>query len=208
MTDKFRRGAHGVKTRFAPVLIHAAGDALPRPHGNCYWLIAGRVLAGEYPGADDAVLMQRRLEALLDAGITRCFDFTHEAEALPTYAAQLQRAGAERGVDAKSVRFGVADFGVPSVNGMRTTLQAIDTALAGGANVYLHCRAGIGRTGTVAGCLLVEQGLGAGQALAVIRDKWRVMAKLAVAPHSPETREQRDFISTWAELQRAQSRPA
>ncbi len=196
-----------MKTRFDPALIHAAGDALPRPHGNCYWLVAGRVLAGEYPGADDAVFMQRRLQALLDVGVTRCFDFTHAAEALPPYAALLRQAGAERGVDAQSSRFAVADFGVPSVNGMRTTLQAIDTALAGGANVYLHCRAGIGRTGTVAGCLLVEQGLAAEQALAAIRDKWRVMAKLAVAPHSPETREQRDFIATWAALQREPSRP-
>lgn len=196
-----------MNTRFDSALIHAAGDALPRPHGNCYWLIAGRVLAGEYPGTDDTVLMQRRLQALLDTGITRCFDLTHEAEALPPYAALLQQAGAARGIDAQSVRFAVADFGVPSVNGMRTTLRAIDTALATGANVYLHCRAGIGRTGTVAGCLLVEQGLNADQALGAIRDKWRVVAKLAAAPHSPETREQRDFIAKWAALQRAESRP-
>jgi len=25
------------------------GDALPRPHGNTYWLWAGHVLAGEHP---------------------------------------------------------------------------------------------------------------------------------------------------------------
>jgi atypical dual specificity phosphatase len=196
-----------VNTRFDGSLIHAAGDALPRPHGNCYWLVAGRVLAGEYPGVEGAVLMQQRMQALLDAGITRCFDFTHEAEALPPYAAHLQQAGAARGIDARSVRFAVADFGVPSVSGMRTTLHAIDSALAGGANVYLHCRAGIGRTGTVAGCLLVEQGLNADQALAAIRDKWRVMAKLAAAPHSPETRAQRDFIAKWAALPRGPAHP-
>lgn len=192
-----------MKTHFDTALIHAAGDALPRPHGNCYWLIAGRVLAGEYPGADGAVLMQRRLQALLDAGITRCYDLTHEAEALPPYAALLQQAGAARGIAVQSIRFAVADFGVPSVSGMRSALEAIDSALAGGAKIYLHCRAGIGRTGTLAGCLLVEQGLSAEQALEVIRDKWRVMAKLAFAPHSPETREQRDFIATWAAQQRA-----
>ncbi len=187
-----------MKTRFEPTLIRAAGDAAPRPHGNCYWLVTGRVLAGEYPGAADSGLMRQRMQALLDAGITRCFDFTHEAEALPEYAAAFAQAGTARGLDARSERYTVADFGVPSVAGMRATLDAIDTALGAGASVYLHCRAGIGRTGTVAGCLLVEQGLDNAQALAVIRDKWQVMAKLAAAPHSPETAQQRDFIARWA----------
>ncbi len=195
-----------MNTRFDASLIHAAGDALARPHGNCYWLITGRVLAGEYPGEGSAALMQQQMQALLDAGITRCFDLTHETEVLPPYAALFEQAGAARGIAANSVRFGITDFGVPSVNGMREALRTIDSALASGANVYLHCRAGIGRTGTVAGCLLVEQGLDPEQALAVIRNKWRAMAKIAAAPHSPETHEQRDFIAQWATLQHAQAR--
>jgi len=39
---------------------------------------------------------------------------------------------------------------------MRTTLVAIYVAMAAGAPVYLHCWGGVGRTGTVAGCLLTE----------------------------------------------------
>ena len=187
-------------TRFDDSLIRAAGDSLPRPHGNCYWLVAGRILAGEYPGADDPRLMQQRLQSLLEAGITHCFDLTHEGEGLPPYAAALAQAAAARGVDARTSRFAVADFGVPSVHGMRLTLQAIDAQLLAGANVYLHCRAGIGRTATVAGCLLVEQGLTAQQALDLIRAKWQVVAKRASAPHSPETREQREFIARWETL--------
>lgn len=186
-----------MKTRFDEALLRAAGDALARPHGNCYWLIAGHVLAGEYPGLDDAALMQARIQALLDAGITFCVDLTHESEALPPYAAALAEAAAARGGAARTERFAIADFGVPSTSGMAATLHAIDAALATGAKVYVHCRAGIGRTGTLAGCLLVAQGLGAPQALDVIRDKWRVMAKLSAAPHSPETRAQRDFIAQW-----------
>ena len=189
-----------MRMRFEPDLLHAPGDCLPRPHANCYWLVRGRVLAGEYPGVDDPTALQQRMQALLDAGVTQCFDFTHAAEALPAYGAALAHAGAQRGVRTQTQRFAVADFGVPSVRGMQATLAALDDAFAGGAVAYLHCRAGIGRTGTVAGCLLVEQGLTGSAALALIRSKWQVMAKRRVAPHSPETDEQREFIARWAEL--------
>jgi atypical dual specificity phosphatase len=190
-------------TRFDPELLLAAGDCLPRPHLNCYWLVRGRVLAGEYPGAHDGAVLRPRIEAMLDAGVTHCFDLTHESEALPAYAAALEHAGAVRGVSTSTQRFGVADFGVPSVRGMRGTLAALDAALHDAGVVYLHCRAGIGRTGTVAGCLLVEQGLSGTAALELIRFKWQVVAKRNLAPHSPETDEQRDFIARWAQLRLA-----
>lgn len=189
-----------MRTRFDPELLLAAGDSLPRPHGNCYWLVRGRVLAGEYPGARDALALRQRVEDLLDAGVTHCFDFTHEREALPAYAETLQRAGAARGVATRTQRFAVTDFGVPSPPGMRAALVALDEALSQGGVAYVHCRAGIGRTGTVAGCLLVEQGLSGDAALELIRLKWQVMAKRDIAPHSPETDEQRQFIARWAQL--------
>lgn len=186
-----------MNTTFDHTLINTPGDALPRPHANCYWLIPGRLLAGEYPADDDPRVMARQTQALLDAGVTHCFDLTHESEALPPYAVSLAQAAAGRGVTASTQRFSVADFGVPSVDGMRRTLAAIDTALGTGGTVYLHCRGGIGRTGTVVGCLLREQGFDADAAIAVIRRKWQVMAKRIAAPHSPETAEQRAFIAAW-----------
>ena len=49
---------------------------------------------------------------------------------------------------------------------MRRIQDEIASALAAGRNVYIHCRAGIGRTGLVAGCFLVEQGRDGERALA------------------------------------------
>ena len=49
---------------------------------------------------------------------------------------------------------------------MNAVLDMLDTALQAGQAVYLHCWAGIGRTGTVVGCYLVRHGLTGEQALA------------------------------------------
>ena len=48
---------------------------------------------------------------------------------------------------------------------MREILDHLRTRLDSGHKVYVHCWGGIGRTGTVVGCHLVEQGMTADQAL-------------------------------------------
>ena len=55
---------------------------------------------------------------------------------------------------------------------MRSILDAIDAAVSQGRRVYVHCRAGIGRTGTVVGCYLVRHGMSGPQAIAQI-SLWR-----------------------------------
>src|SRR5206468_2218569 len=44
------------------------GDVIARPHANCYWLVPGRVLAGEHPGAITAAEVPNRVGALLGGG--------------------------------------------------------------------------------------------------------------------------------------------
>ncbi len=65
-------------------------------------------------------------------------------------------------------------------------------ALREGERLLLHCAAGVGRTGTVAACVLVALGLGLEEALDTVRR----------AGSFPETAEQREVIAWFAERQR------
>jgi len=173
----------------APVAHEAfdsAGDALARPHGNCYWVVPDRLLAGEYPHA--------HLAALQAAGLTDFIDLTAETEGLPPYRERLQ-------TDRRWQRFGITDYGVPSPDRMRTILSAIQRVLSEPERrLYLHCHGGAGRTGTVVGCLLVESGLAPQEALALLARKWQAVAKRDRVPESPETDEQRAFVAGWRRI--------
>jgi atypical dual specificity phosphatase len=160
----------------------AAGDALPRPHGDCYWVLPGRLLAGAHPAP--------HLPALLDGGIDSFVDLTHPQAPPAPYALQLGTRAAWQG-------FAVIDYSVPGIELMRRILRAVDASLAQRRRVYLHCHAGVGRTGTAVGCWLVERGLAPAEALALITAKRRVVARFAGSPQSPETDAQREFVKRW-----------
>ena len=178
-------------------VLDTPGDIVARPHANCYWVIPGRLLAGEHPGAMLASEGIARVDALLDAGVRQFIDLTSEHEGPGPYVAVLLERAAARGVGVAHHRFAFVDFGVPSPELMRATLAAIYTAIDAGETLYVHCWGGVGRTGTVVGCLLREQGFDAVRALAVIERKWRSMAKRNRHPFSPETAEQVAFIERW-----------
>lgn len=65
----------------------------------------------------------------------------------------------------------------------------LHAALEAGERVLLHCRAGLGRTGTVAALMLIERGAGAAEAMARVR---------AVRPGAIETRAQEAFLEARA----------
>ena len=164
------------------------GDALPRPHGNTYWLWAGHVLAGEHPAKEGEEQLSEKLQLFALAGITHFIDLTSPADPVKTYQ---PLGGAVR------INHPITDFGVPSPLQMQGILQSIQSALSQGGKVYVHCKGGIGRTGTVAATWLTEQGLDDKQALALLLQKWQAMEKRFDEPNTPETEAQREFVSTW-----------
>ena len=177
--------------------LETPGDIRPRPYANCYWLVPGRLLAGEHPGSIRPGICVAKLDALLDSGVRRFIDLTGEREREPSYLPILLERAALRAVVVRHQRFAIPDFGVPTIAVMRAALDAIYDAHAAGDLVYLHCWGGVGRTGTVVGCLLREQGMTAAEALTLISRKWLSMEKRPRYPSSPETSEQIEFIEQW-----------
>jgi len=136
-----------------------------------YWVIPGKFLAGEYPGTRLAYdpLLTRKLDYLLKQNISYFLDLT-EPGALPAYDEKLLEEAGWYGYKVEYHRFPIPDFDVPTREKMNEVLDMLDAALEAGQTVYVHCWAGIGRTGTVVGCYLVRHGLTGGQALARLAD--------------------------------------
>ncbi|HEV7433028.1 MAG TPA: ADP-ribosylglycohydrolase family protein [Steroidobacteraceae bacterium] len=167
---------------------------MDRPLANSYWVVPGRLLAGEHPAGrvelPDGAGRERVL-SLVAAGFDCFIDLTEEGECvayqdmLPASVTYLRRP--------------IRDQRLPRrVAQMRRIQDEIASALAAGRNVYFHCRAGIGRTGTVAGCFLVEQGRDGEQALMELNTLWTGQcARAQTWPVIPQTQAQADYIRDW-----------
>jgi hypothetical protein len=160
------------------------------PLPNSYWVVPGKLLGGEYPGGESPAQTLQRLAALRDAGVN-CFINLTRAGELPPYSTLLP-AGTWY------FHLPIVDHGLPVDRPyMRQIQSALGGALAVGRCVYVHCRMGIGRTGTVLGCRLVEQGLSGEAALDELNRAWQQCARAQRWPSIPETREQNQFVVTW-----------
>jgi protein-tyrosine phosphatase len=171
----------------------------PPPIPNSYWLPGHRILAGEYPSEFNARAASKRIGALLDAGITCFLDLTHEHELEP-YDLLLADEAAARGIRVSYIRLPIRDMRVSTPREMSTILDTIDSFVAEGGKVYVHCWGGVGRTGTVVGCHLVSKGMAPDDALAEVGRLFGTMspAKLGLHPGgSPETEAQRAMIRGW-----------
>jgi predicted protein tyrosine phosphatase len=168
-----------------------------RPIPESYWVEPDRLLAGEYPGKFEQEQTRRRVDALIQSGFTTFIDLTKPGETV-AYDRILLDEARLYGVEVKHLRFPIGDFGLPTPQLMKKILDTLDAELDAGRKVYLHCWGGIGRTGTTVGCYLVRRGRSGEEALRQLAEWWRQVPKSQIHLRSPETREQADFVRTWA----------
>jgi ADP-ribosyl-[dinitrogen reductase] hydrolase len=165
-------------------------QAPPPPLPNSYWVIPGRLLAGEYPGGNSQRETQERLAKLIGAGV-RCFIDLTQPDELEPYDGELP-------LEVEYLRKPIKDHGLPARREHMIEIQAcLDHALRTGLVTYIHCRAGIGRTGMAVACFLVEQGRDGEAALEELNRLWQQCHRSTSWPCVPETEEQCEYVRSW-----------
>lgn len=139
-----------------------------------WWIQRGTVLAGEYPGhrsgnpephsADD------KLHLLVDHGIRTFIDMTTPLDPVEPYQDRVDEVAALRGLDVRRVAHPLPATAAAELDTYRAIVGTITDARRRGG-VFVHCWDGTERTSTVAGCLLVAEGLDADSALATVHQQ-------------------------------------
>jgi hypothetical protein len=173
------------------------------PLARSYWVVPGKFLAGAYPGAKDMAEVRLNMLDILESGI-RCLVSLMELNETENhlflfvpYGPIVKALAVGSETEVMLLRYPVPDLGIPSREQMVGILATIDGAIERGMGLYVHCRGGIGRTGTVVGCYLIRHGLAtAANALERIAVLRRGDASAFI--RSPETVDQRLFVQSWS----------
>lgn len=164
-------------------------DFISRPLHQSYYL-HGYLFAGEYPGDKDEETARRKINHMVHFGVKHFVDLTEDGELRP-YSHLLPQG-------TTYLRFPIPDGGVPkSIKSVNRLLDKIDYLEKTESYTYIHGRGGVGRTGTIVGCLkareLQRRDGSDCDALTVLRNFFRYMPKAAYRK-TPDTPEQEEFV--------------
>ena len=166
-----------------------------RPIPNSFWIIPGKLIAGEYPIGPDYTHARARLAGFKELGISHFMDLTQAGE-MPQYRHLLPMYSTYQ-------HSPIADESVPAAaDQVRTLLTDIQSTMAEGRRVYVHCRAGIGRTNLVIGCLLAERSGDGDAALIELNELWVENERSTSWPVVPQTVEQANYIRRWPKIRK------
>ena len=171
--DFFQRPQSPLVQRFLTQGNCWPGPKTPMLPTHFHWVLPNQLAGMGAPGLSQD--LEEDLAALSEAGINLLVTLTEEAPQLN----QLKSYGIA------SRHLPIRDMGVPSLHSAANVCREIERLLGEGGRAALHCRAGLGRTGTMLAAFLVWRGATAEQAF----------AQLAVVNKGfIQTRTQREFV--------------
>jgi atypical dual specificity phosphatase len=171
----------------SPLIVPMALAKPPGPRGF-FWVIPGHLGGMPRPGIIDD--LDEDLDGLRRLGVTVLVTLEERRFVDPT-------AVALHGME--PVHFPIPDMGAPAVGPTLALCRRIERLLRDGEVVAVHCRAGLGRTGTILACQLIIAGKTACEALESVR---------AVNPRCVQSSAQVSFLGQLAAARDAEAAPA
>lgn len=181
---------------------HRLLDPLYFDYFRAYAIIPGALYAGEIPSSINDDELERKIQTLYELGVTHIVNLTEVNEtnfkAIPLrqYAQYAEAYYEQKGCEITCLRYPIRDLDIPTITQMRTTIEALNSILKEGGCAYLHCWGGIGRTGTVLGCFLLQNEIldhtTAISYISFLKRNTNIRHRM-----SPETIEQCDFVRNW-----------
>lgn len=195
-----------------------------RPNRNVY-RVDEYVWAGEYPGWRGPLLNNVQhsatkstpmvlLAELLAMGVECFIDLTRVGESWTDWHNDYGRGKYQRigllpydhmlpeGV--WYMRYPIRDVTVPQRSFMHSIVEAVKSSRAAKRMTYVHCRGGIGRTGSVVGCYLVERN---GYNGATALNEMGHLRRMCRTHFSPETGQQVDLVRSWKPSSKVDHQP-
>ena len=150
----------------------------PRQHkrlpGEFHWIIEQQLAGMQKPGLFGHETEE--LQGLAELGVQTLVNLTE----YPLFTAELSA------LNLSIIHFPIVDMSIPVLSEAMQLCQLISEQLDQGYSFALHCKAGLGRTGTMLACVLVYRGMVAMNAI----DRLRMINRLYI-----QTDEQLDFVS-------------
>ncbi len=128
------------------------------PLKGFHWIEKDGLCGLRRPGLYGAVEEELRALRAVGVDLLVCLE-----EEVPIPGTALARAGVEL------IHFPIPDMGAPDPQKARALCTKVKEMRAGGRVVGIHCRGGLGRTGTILASVLISRGLSAVDALARVR---------------------------------------
>ena len=156
------------------------------------WWVKPGLLAGEYPGARSPAKAERKLRLLMLNGVDSFVDLTTPMDGQASYREDMELAAQITGRQIRHFAHPIPGMGVVDHDGYDRIIARIRGEIADGRVVYLHSWRGKGRTSTVVGCLLIDDGLDNESAIVRIAEL-RAGTSKAIDP-SPESAAQHQLL--------------
>lgn len=180
------------------------------PFDRSYWVIPGKLLVGEIPSAKDEYTRKIKVENLVMIGFDAIINLmevgekTFSGELLVDYTDDLEYYAARANKEIIIHRHPIQDLSITTADKMREILHLIHSLIEEGKKVYVHCWGGVGRTGTVVGCYLIEQNMASIDNVLQTIDYLKRTTPISER-NSPETDEQVNFVLNWPLLRKLKS---